>query len=339
MADRYEWIRESAEMTAAKLRAFGAEMPALRVQLVELVGKLLAIRGIGGNAKQNLDALRAQWPDLRRAIEKFSAGSEPSELEALSALDAQLPDKRNQTIKGVLVEIDEVVENLRQSYGAYRAAPATLEIAALVADISAELERRKRDERVVTFDDLLILANRLLRGHPEVALRYRRTLGALLVDEYQDTDPIQDGVVRLLTEHGAPAPELFVVGDEKQSIYRFRGADVTVFNRPREPLAILPRPLRENRRSLPAIVDFVNAVSAHSMQPGSDSDDKLYRVKWSEDHRLKSIRPSGEVSAVELIVGPKARTEAQSALRAPFAGSKRRRSRGAARGLSVNQSR
>ena len=301
-----EWIRESAEMTAAKLRAFGAEMPALRVQLVELVGKLLAIRGIGGNAKQNLDALRAQWPDLRRAIEKFSAGSEPSELEALSALDAQLPDKRNQTIKGVLVEIDEVVENLRQSYGAYRAAPATLEIAALVADISAELERRKRDERVVTFDDLLIFANRLLRGHPEVALRYRRTLGALLVDEYQDTDPIQDGVVRLLTEHGAPAPELFVVGDEKQSIYRFRGADVTVFNRPREPLAILPRPLRENRRSLPAIVDFVNAVSAHSMQPGSDSDDKLYRVKWSEDHRLKSIRPSGEVSAVELIVGPKA---------------------------------
>src|SRR5208282_5239702 len=135
-----EWIRESAEMTAAKLRAFGAEMPALRVQLVELVGKLLAIRGIGGNAKQNLDALRAQWPDLRRAIEKFSAGSEPSELEALSALDAQLPDKRNQTIKGVLVEIDEVVENLRQSYGACRAAPATLEIAALVADISAELE-------------------------------------------------------------------------------------------------------------------------------------------------------------------------------------------------------
>ena len=128
----------------------------------------------------------------------------------------------------------------------------------------------------------------------------------MLVDEYQDTDPIQDGVVRLLTEHGAPAPELFVVGDEKQSIYRFRGADVTVFNRPREPLAILPRPLRENRRSLPAIVDFVNAVSAHSMQPGSDSDDKLYRVKWSEDHRLKSIRPSGEVSAVELIVGPKA---------------------------------
>jgi len=300
----HDWIRASAETTAALLRAFGAEIPAHRAQLIELVGRLLATRGIGGNAKQDLDALRVVWPGLRRAIEKFSADSEPSDLEALSALDAELPDKRNQTIKGVLAEIDEVIKGLCQSYGAYRAAPATLEVAALAADIAAELERRKREERVVTFDDLLIFANRLLHQHPEVALRYRRTLGALLVDEYQDTDPIQDGVVRLLTEHGAPAPELFVVGDEKQSIYRFRGADVTVFNRPREPLAILPRPLCENRRSLPAIVDFVNAVSAHSMRPDGDPDGKPYKVKWSEEHRLQAIRLAGDAPAVELIVGP-----------------------------------
>jgi ATP-dependent helicase/nuclease subunit A len=314
----HDWIRASAETTAAKLRVFGAEIPALRSKLIELVSKLLAIRGIGGNAKQDLDALRVTWPGLRSALEKFGADSEPSDLEAVSALEDELPEKRNQTIKGVLVEIDDVIENLRQSYGAHRAAPATLEIATLVADIAAELDRRKREERLVTFDDLLILAKRLLHEHPEVALRYRRTLGALLVDEYQDTDPIQDGVVRLLTENGAPAPELFVVGDEKQSIYRFRGADVTVFNRSREPLAILARPLCENRRSLPAIVDFVNAVSAHSMQPDDDPDDQPYKVKWSEEHRLKAIRPSGDVPAVELIVraSPQDSDEAKRSTRA-----------------------
>ena len=134
---------------------------------------------------------------------------------------AKLPAAQNSKVKEAVWKIrgnddqSGIINPLLDSYGAYRAAQATLEIAALVADIAAELERRKRDERVVTFDDLLILAKRLLRDHPEVALRYRRTLGALLVDEYQDTDPIQDGVVRLLTEHGAPAPELFVVGDEK----------------------------------------------------------------------------------------------------------------------------
>ena len=170
------------------------------------------------------------------------------------------------TIKDRLTEIDGVIDELNKSYGACRAAQATIDIAELVANTAAELERRKRDERVVTFDDLLILANHLLQNHPEVASRYRRTLGALLVDEYQDTDPIQDGVVRLLTEHVKPAPELFVVGDEKQSIYRFRGADVTVFNRPRALDSIVSQPLRENRRSLPAVVDFVNAVSAYSMR-------------------------------------------------------------------------
>src|SRR5262249_11104235 len=149
------------------------------------------------------DVLRREWPRLRPAIEAFSADSDPLALDGLLGLEGGLPEKRNQIIKAKLAEIDETIEELRESYGAYRAAEATREIAALVADIAAELERRKRDERVVTFDDLLILAKRLLSTHPEVATRYRRTLGALLVDEYQDTDPIQDGVVRLLTECGA----------------------------------------------------------------------------------------------------------------------------------------
>ncbi|MGH7914850.1 MAG: UvrD-helicase domain-containing protein, partial [Candidatus Binataceae bacterium] len=303
----HDWIRATAETTAAKLRTCGAAIPGLRARLEKLVGELLAMRGVGGKAGQKLNELRSEWPSLRLAIDAFNAGSKPAELEALFALDAKLPDKRNPTIKGALVEIDEVVENLCQSYGAYRAAQATLDIADIVADAAAELDRRKRDERVVTFDDLLILANRLLRDHQGIAARYRRALGALLVDEYQDTDHIQDGVVRLLTEHGAPAPTLFVVGDEKQSIYRFRGADVTVFNRRRDLDSILSQPLRENRRSLPAIVDFVNAVSASSMRAGDDPENKPYRVKWSDEHRLQSIRQSADIPAVELIVGPRAR--------------------------------
>ncbi len=263
-----------------------------------------------------LDELRGEWPRLRSAIEAFNADSDPSARTVFDELLASLPSAQHSKIKETVYEIrgndDQpgVINTLLDAYGAYRAALATLEIADLVANTAAELERRKRDERVVTFDDLLILANHLLHGHPEVALRYRRTLGALLVDEYQDTDPIQDGVVRLLTERGAPVPELFVVGDEKQSIYHFRGADVTIFNRRRALDSILSQPLRENRRSLPAIVDFVNAVSAHSMRADDDPHDpdgQPYKVKWSEEHRLRSIRPSEAASAVELIVGPDAR--------------------------------
>jgi ATP-dependent helicase/nuclease subunit A len=305
----HDWIRTTAEATAAKLREYGAAIPGFRMRLVELVDKLLAMRNIGGKAEEKLEELRDAWPRLRPAIQAFNADSAPSARTVFDELLADLPSAQNSKVKDTVYKIrgndDQrgVLEAIHYAYGAYRAAEATREIAALVADIAAELERRKRDERVVTFDDLLILSKRLLDAHPEVAMRHRRALGALLVDEYQDTDPIQDGVVRLLTERVAPAPELFVVGDEKQSIYRFRGADVTVFNREREPLAILSRPLRENRRSLPAIVDFVNAVSAHSMR-SDDNDDKPYKVKWSEEHRLKPIRPVAEAPAIELIAGP-----------------------------------
>ena len=112
-------------------------------------------------------------------------------------------------------------------------------VARLVAQVGVAFDRAKADDRVLTFDDLLIGARDLLRDQPEVAARYRGELRAILVDEYQDTNALQDEIVAILTapasddEH--PAPELFIVGDEKQSIYRFRGADVRVFNRPRAP--------------------------------------------------------------------------------------------------------
>ncbi len=308
-----DWIRETAGTTAAKLRACGARIPELRKRLLELIDELLALRNVGGVTGRKLEDLRREWPRLRPAIEAFDADSDPSAQSAFDELLAALPSAQSNKVKAAVYQIrgngdqSSAVGDLLDAYGAYRAAQATLDIADLVANVAIDLETRKQDDRVVTFDDLLILANRLLRNHPEIAGRYRRALGALLVDEYQDTDPIQDGVVRLLTEREAPAPELFVVGDEKQSIYRFRGADVTVFNRRRAIDSILSKPLRQNRRSLPAIVDFVNAVSSHSMRPDDDSDDKPYRVKWGEEHRLQSIRKNGDAPAVELILGPGAR--------------------------------
>src|SRR5581483_5612513 len=147
-------------------------------------------------------------------------------------------------------------------------------IAGFVAEAGDRLVARKRGERVVTFDDLLTLARRLLERHPEVATHYRRTIAALLVDEYQDTDPVQDAVVRLLTEGGAPAL-----------------------------VAPAELPLRENRRSLPEIVEFVNAVGASVMAPRADGKPP-YRVEWRDAHRLIAVRPALGAAAVELIVKP-----------------------------------
>lgn len=103
-------------------------------------------------------------------------------------------------------------------------------LAAVFAQAVADYQTLKAQHRAVDFDDLEAGALRLLREHPEVAAYHRATWKAVLVDEFQDTNERQRQLIEALL--GAPAGQagcLFVVGDAKQSIYRFRGADVTVF--------------------------------------------------------------------------------------------------------------
>ncbi len=87
------------------------------------------------------------------------------------------------------------------------------------------LEERK----LITFDDLLAEAILLLSDLPDVLAAVREQYTYLLVDEFQDTNPLQLQLIRLLTA-GEVSPNLFAVGDENQSIYRFQGAGTQQFN-------------------------------------------------------------------------------------------------------------
>jgi ATP-dependent helicase/nuclease subunit A len=90
----------------------------------------------------------------------------------------------------------------------------------------------------------------------------------LLVDEFQDTDPLQVELVRALCDGRAADGKLFFVGDYKQSIYRFRGADPHVFRRLRDEIPARGRlPLTLNFRSQPAVIEFVNALFSKEMGP------------------------------------------------------------------------
>lgn len=128
---------------------------------------------------------------------------------------------------------------------------------------------RKR-RSLVNFHDLLLMTAELLREKQEVRRWFQRRVKRLLVDEFQDTDPVQAEIMFLLTAggedkdwraHPAEPGALFVVGDPKQSIYRFRRADISVYDEVRDlfaPDEILT--LNTNFRSLDPIVTFVNEV-------------------------------------------------------------------------------
>ncbi|MFO7743609.1 MAG: UvrD-helicase domain-containing protein [Anaerolineae bacterium] len=94
--------------------------------------------------------------------------------------------------------------------------------------------RAKQRDRALDFDDLEAQALELLREHPSVRTYWQEQIQALLVDEFQDTNARQRDILKLLN---GDQGKLFFVGDAKQSIYRFRGADVTVFREEREVVA------------------------------------------------------------------------------------------------------
>ncbi len=129
------------------------------------------------------------------------------------------------------------------------------------------VEERKRQEGVLDFDDLLIEARRLLENEG-VLDSLRRRFRFVLVDEFQDTDPLQAEIIFLLSAGedlaGPDGGKLFIVGDPKQSIYRFRGADVEIYEEFKEMMSATDSLLtiRQNFRSVPGIVDWVNRAFA-----------------------------------------------------------------------------
>jgi exodeoxyribonuclease V beta subunit len=88
-----------------------------------------------------------------------------------------------------------------------------------------DVERRKRQLRLLTYDDLLIRLEHALRD-PQAAARLRRQFDVVMIDEFQDTDPVQWSILRRAF-HGHTA--LVLIGDPKQAIYAFRGADVVTY--------------------------------------------------------------------------------------------------------------
>jgi ATP-dependent helicase/nuclease subunit A len=138
---------------------------------------------------------------------------------------------------------------------------------ALFALYAEEYARLKDDRSALDFEDLLLRARRLLSDRPEIRGRYQRQFRHLMVDEFQDTNPLQVAVIGLLHgEPGAAANRLFTVGDELQSIYAFRHADVEVFRSQRAVAESAPderarvRRLAGNFRSAPELLALVNTV-------------------------------------------------------------------------------
>ena len=126
----------------------------------------------------------------------------------------------------------------------------------LLTGFAASYQAAKDRESALDFEDLQLQARELLRGSDAIREQEQLRFRAIMVDEFQDTNALQCDLVDLLAGE-VGARELFFVGDEFQSIYGFRHADVTVFRERRERAATL-LPLTRNYRSRPEVLAVVN---------------------------------------------------------------------------------
>ncbi|MDE0238249.1 MAG: UvrD-helicase domain-containing protein [bacterium] len=186
--------------------------------------------------------------------------------------------------------LDEVAARLRELGDAIKdlrahVADGLIERLTLVlAAFTLEAAEDRRRLGVLEYHDLLVLARNLLR-HPQhgeeireaLAERYQR----LLLDEFQDTDPIQIELTKLIatpfddhrhwSELQDEAGRLFFVGDPKQSIYRFRRADIALYTKAGHAQTVDRKSLTRNFRSVEPILDWINALFKEFMAPPSPS--------------------------------------------------------------------
>ncbi|MBO6040911.1 MAG: helicase-exonuclease AddAB subunit AddA [Oscillospiraceae bacterium] len=189
--------------------------------------------------------------------------------------------------------------------------PAMSALLQLVLDFEAEYAKDKRRANLLDYSDLEHMAAALLTnedGSPtelarEISARYTE----IMVDEYQDVSRVQDAIFRAVSREGR---NLFLVGDVKQSIYRFRLADPTIFTEKYESYADAPAPgeprrilLRENFRSRREILDAANAVFSLCMSRSlGDLDyDEAAALRYGADYT--GAAPLPELTLLHLGAG------------------------------------
>ena len=152
------------------------------------------------------------------------------------------------------------------------------------AQVYMELERRLRAANAMDFDDLLVRALELLRTRPEVLDKYQERFRYISVDEYQDTNHVQYEIANLLA---AKYQNLMVVGDDDQSIYSWRGADITnILDFEKDFKNCKTVKLEQNYRSTGHILSAANAVVRHNSQR---KDKRLFTAE-AEGEKIQAFK-------------------------------------------------
>jgi len=332
-----EWVVAAVE----KLREEGRRGTSLAMgepaAAVELVSR--AVERARSLAERTLPLVRREATEAAEvlaacldALHGFDAGAPPERVARLDALALALPAAGRNGVRDALREVREALLE------GTPAEPGVISAFAGAAALPHERTLRRLCDRVLDdhraalrrggwmdFAELMVAARDLLRDDLGFRSTAQARIGTLLVDEVQDTNGLQLELLLLLAEAraGGPrpvAPEraavlglpleprfLLAVGDRKQSIYDFRGADVAVFEqlaRKVEAGGGARHYLRENRRSQPALLHVLNSAAAAALPPVASPREYEVSFRIDEDGLVPVRAQAGPPSCVDLLPAP-----------------------------------
>jgi exodeoxyribonuclease V beta subunit len=236
--------------------------------------ELLKTKGLNGNSYRQA-SIRKKWtPELNRMFRQASFQPLPDFFERLGA-------ERIKMNKGYERPRHVFFDACEQLLVAHERIEPMLDYAVFsfqrrFCDFVHDRARRRRTEAAVfSFDDLLTTVHAALTDDPTVAATVRQAYSLALIDEFQDTDSVQYGIFRAIYGEGAA----IYVGDPKQAIYAFRGADVFSYLQASKDVGENKCTLTTNRRSDPGVVGAINTLFSELEPPflieGIDFEDAV----------------------------------------------------------------
>ena len=307
--------RIRAELATAGLHDALRDVDAAQIQTIHaFAANILRERSLDAGLDPDFNVLDQLQADLRFAqswrswLWSNDAPQEPLQRAfdlGLELRDLQLAAEqlaRNRDLTGPFSDQrppEEVPEDQRQRDTA---------LAALTAALREFIERdanQRRTDGLLTYDDLLLEARNLLIRSKQAREDLRSRFRTILVDEFQDTDPLQAQITLLLAAEpdtddwtqATPGPgRLVLAGDPKQSIYRFRRADIDIFEQVRDIFLAAPETsaiarLTVNFRARPQLCDWHNAVLPSVIKP--DQDYPRAQARWEATVPYRTDRGPG----------------------------------------------
>ena len=295
-----EQIIASYENAVGKNKNGRATAQMLIEELDKLIEKMEEVTSKGSAGRKKLEDLEAAFEQIKEDLSQ--------EMPDYSVCKEKLAGIRFKKGSGyTLTSYTKLMEKIDADVISTIAADQIKDWQTVLAELLQTVQAAKQKHNLMTFDDLEMRAVALMRSNPVICKKYADKFTHIMVDEFQDTNERQRQLLYMLCG-GSPTElkgkKLFIVGDSKQSIYRFRGAEVQVFADVCKDITNngLYVPMDTNFRSLDYILDVVNGTFGKLMNNSAERGMTFETLKANVVHNPEEYKNHNQE---DLLLAPK----------------------------------